>query len=96
LTINATDNKGNHNNTVAIQLTVLRRGDVCRDNAIGCEDVMYIARYLAGLEPECSNPPNVLVGDVVGASGDPVGDGIVNLMDALYMARHVAGMEGEP
>ncbi|MCK4459632.1 MAG: hypothetical protein KAU52_07925, partial [Methanosarcinales archaeon] len=96
LTINATDNDGNYNNTVAIQLTVLRRGDVCRDDTIDHKDVMYIARYLAGLEPESSNPPTVLVGDVVGAAGDPKGDGVVNLMDALYMARYGAGFEIEP
>ena len=96
LAINATDHAGNCNNTVAIQLTVLRRGDVCRDNVIDHNDVMYIARYLAGLEPESSNPPTVLVGDVVGASGDPEGDGIVDLMDALYIARSEAGLESEP
>ena len=96
LTINATDNDGNYNNTVAIQLTVLRRGDVCRDDTIDHKDVMYIARYLAGLEPESTNPPDVLVGDVVGVAGEPEGDGVVNLMDALYMARYGAGFEIEP
>jgi len=98
LTINATDNEGNYNNTVAIELTVLRRGDVCRDNIIDSNDVMYIARYLTGLEPECSSPPAemVLVGDVVGTSGDPEGDGIVDLMDAVYIARYKAGLESKP
>jgi len=96
LTINATDNDGNYNNTVAIQLIVLRRGDVCRDDTIDHKDVMYIARYLAGLEPESSNPPTVLVGDVVGVAGDPEGDGAVNLMDALYIARYGASFEIEP
>jgi hypothetical protein len=96
LTINATDNDGNYNDTVAIQLTVLRRGDVCRDDTIDHKDVMYIARYLAGLEPESSNPPTVLVGDVVGIAGDPEGDGVVNLMDALYIARYGAGLEIKP
>jgi hypothetical protein len=57
---------------------------------------MYIARYLAGLEPESANPPTVLVGDVVGVAGDPEGDGVVNLMDALYIARYEAGLEIEP
>jgi hypothetical protein len=96
LTINATDNDGNYNDTVAIQLTVLRRGDVCRDDTIDHKDVMYIARYLAGIEPESSNPPTVLVGDVVGIAGDPEGDGVVNLMDALYIARYGAGFEIKP
>ena len=96
LTINATDNEGNYNNTVAIELTVLRRGDVCRDNVIDGNDVMYIARYLAGLEPESSSPPTELVGDVVGISRSPEGDGIVDMMDVLYMARCEAGLEDEP
>ena len=46
VTTNATDNEGNYNNTVAVELTVLKRGDVCRDNVIDSNDVMYIARYL--------------------------------------------------
>jgi len=96
LTINATDNEGNYNNSVNITLTVLRRGDVNRDNLTDINDVVYIARYLASLPPECDNPPGVLVGDVVGISGDPMGDGIVNLLDALYIARYEAGMEIEP
>jgi len=58
--------------------------------------VTYIARYLTGLEPECSNPPSVLAADVVGLSGDARGDSIVDLMDALYLARYIAGMEEEP
>jgi hypothetical protein len=96
LTINVTDNKGNYNNSIGITLTVLRRGDVCRDNNLDYMDVLYIARYLALLPPECNNPPGVLVGDVVGVSGEAKGDGIVDLLDALYIARYDAGMEREP
>jgi hypothetical protein len=96
LSVNATDNKGNFNDSVCITLTVLRRGDVCRNNVIDNNDVIYIARYLSDLEPECSNPPGVLVADVVGLSGDARGDNIVDLMDALYLARYIAGMEEEP
>ncbi len=96
LTINATDNEGNYNNSVNITLTVLRRGDVNRDNLTDINDVVYIARYLASIPPECDNPPDILVGDVVGISGDPMGDGIVDLLDALYIARYEAGMEAEP
>ena len=96
LTINATDNEGNYNNSTSITLTILRRGDVCRDDVTDRKDVGYIARYLAGLEPECSNPPSVLVGDVVGIFGDPEGDGVVDLMDALYIARYGDGLENEP
>ena len=95
LTINATDNTGNCNDTMAIELTVLRRGDVCRDNVVDMTDVMRISGYVTGAEPD---PPQnvVLLGDVVGASGDPVGDGVVDLMDALYIARYAAGLEDAP
>ena len=93
LTINATDHTGNYNDSVSVELTVLRRGDVCRDNIIDMNDVMCISGCITGIDPD---PPNPLVGDVVGASGDPEGDGIVDLMDALYIARYEAGLESEP
>ena len=96
LVVNATDISGNFNNTVSITLTVLRRSDVFRDNIVDMKDAVYIARYLAGLEPERSNPPSVLVGDIVGLGGDPTGDGIVNMKDAVYIARYKAGWEDEP
>jgi hypothetical protein len=59
-------------------------------------DVDYISDYVAGLEPEASNPPGVLVGDVVGEAGDPVGDGVVDMMDALYIAMYTRGRAEEP
>jgi len=95
LTINATDNTGNCNDTVEIELTVLRRGDVCRDNVVDMTDAMRISGYVTGAEPD---PPQsiLLLGDVVGASGDPVGDGVVDLMDALYIARYASGLEDAP
>ena len=93
LTINATDHAGNYNDSVSVELTVLRRGDVCRDNIIDMNDVMHISGCITGIDP---NPPNPLVGDVVGALGDPEGDGIVDLMDALYIARYKAGLESKP
>ena len=96
LVVNATDIYSKSNDTVSVPLEVLRRGDVKRDNAVNMEDMMYIARYTVGLEPEASNPPSVLVGDVVGAGGDPRGDGKVDMKDALYIARWVAGLEQEP
>lgn len=54
------------NDSVCIILTVLRRGDICRNSVIDNNDVIYVARYLADLEPECLNPPSLLVTDVVG------------------------------
>ena len=96
LRINATDTNGNYDNSAEITLTVLRRGDVYRDNVVDGRDVMYIARYLAHLEPETVNPPTVLVGDVSGVSGDPVGDGVVDLVDVVYIMRCQEGLEDEP
>ncbi len=95
LTVTATDNDGN-TNTTTIDLTVLRRGDVFRDNRVDMKDAVYIARYLADLEPEASNPPPDLVGDVVGSKGDPGGDGEVDMKDAVYIARYKAGYEAMP
>lgn len=92
LAINATDNDGNYNDSVSVELTVLRRGDVCRDNVIDMNDVMRISGSIIGTDPN----PTTLVGDVVGVSGDPTGDGVVDLMDALYLARYGAGLEDEP
>ena len=96
LVINATDNSGNHNDLVGVTLTVLRRGDVCRDNVIDSRDMLYIARYLASLEPEASSPPDAMVGDVVGTAGGAEGDGIVDMADVVYLMRYMSGLEDEP
>jgi len=96
LTITATDDDGGINDSESIELTVLKRGDVNGDSLVDKMDADYISRYLAGLEPEASNPPGVLVGDVIGDAGDPVGNGVVDLVDALYLARYTRGMVEEP
>ncbi|RZN36777.1 MAG: hypothetical protein EF813_06360 [Methanosarcinales archaeon] len=96
LTINATDGAGNSNTTAAITLTVLRRGDVCRDNRIDMQDAMRISGYITGAEPDPGSQDILLVGDVVGTSGSPAGDGMMNLLDVLYIARYAAGMEDAP
>jgi len=96
LVITATDDDGGINDSVSIELTVLKRGDVTGDGLVDKKDADYISRYLAGLEPEASNPPSVLVGDVIGDAGNPVGNGIVDLMDALYIAKYTSGMVEEP
>ena len=94
LIVTATDMYGNFNKSVSIPLTVLRRGDVFRDNIVDMKDVVYISRYLAGLEPEVPNL--VLVGDVVSENGDPTCDGVVDMKDAAYIARYKAGFEDVP
>ncbi|MEA1894565.1 MAG: NosD domain-containing protein [Euryarchaeota archaeon] len=96
LTITVTDDDGGINDSVSTELTVLKRGDVNGDGLVDNADADCISRYLAGLEPEASNPPGVLVGDVVGEAGDPMGNGVVDLMDALYIAKYTKGMVEAP
>jgi hypothetical protein len=95
LTIRATDIYGK-NNTTAVALEVLRRGDVVRDNVVDPKDMLYIARYTVGYEPEASYPPAPFVADVVGNAGDPRGDGKVDMKDVLYLAKWLAGQEVAP
>jgi hypothetical protein len=85
LTVNATDAIGNFNNSVSIQLTVLLRGDIVRDNKIDLKDLLFLRRYLAGLEPSI----NPLVADIQPAEGD----GKVDLKDLLFLRRYLAGQE---
>ena len=89
LEVNASDNSGNFDNTVSIPpLTVLRRGDVDRDDDADILDALYIAQWTVDLVPE----PSVFVGDVLPATGD----GVVDIGDALYIAKWTVGNEGEP
>jgi hypothetical protein len=83
--INATDTSGNFNNSVSIPLTVLLRGDIVRDNKIDLKDLLYMRRYLAGLEPSI----NIFVADIQPAEGD----GKVDLKDLLFLRRYLAGLE---
>jgi hypothetical protein len=96
LTITATDGDGGINDSVSIELTVLKRGDVNGDGLVDEMDVDYISNYVAGLEPEASSPPSVLTGDVAGEAGCPVGDGVVDMMDALYIAKYTSSRVEEP
>ncbi|MEA1865176.1 MAG: hypothetical protein U9N46_08285 [Euryarchaeota archaeon] len=95
LVISATDNAGNCNDSVAIALTVLRRGDVYRDNIIGVDDAFYILDYLD--DPDAViEPPSVLVGDVVDRYGHPEGDGVVDMIDGLYLMECTIGAKDAP
>jgi hypothetical protein len=80
LIVDVTDTSGN-TNTSTISLTVLRRGDVVRNNLITSGDALYIAKYLVGKE----SMPDVLVADIVPAEGD----GSLTSGDALYIAKHL-------
>ena len=87
LVVTATDNAGN-SNTSSLYLTVLRRGDVVRDNETNSADAFYIAKYLVGKE----SMPSLLVADVVPAAGDDK----ITSGDALYIAKYLVEKESEP
>ena len=87
LVVTATDVFGN-SNTALIPLTVLRRGDVVRNNRVDMGDALYIARYTVGLEPA---PDEFAAGVVPASSWDGV-----NMGDALYIARYTVGLENAP
>jgi hypothetical protein len=88
LIVTATDIYGNSNTFEHFQLTVLRRGDVIRDNVIDIGDALYIAQYTVGLVPD----PGVLVGDVNPATGDET----VDIGDALHIAQYTVELVPEP
>jgi hypothetical protein len=83
--VNATDTRGNFNNSVSIPLTVSLRGDFNGDGKIDLKDLLFLRRHLAGLEPSI----NPLVADIQPAEGD----GKVDLKDLLFLRRHLAGQE---
>jgi beta propeller repeat protein len=85
LVVNVTDTNGNFNNSTGIPVTVLLRGDIVRDNKIDLKDLLYMRRYLAGLEPTI----NTFVADIQQAEGDSS----VDLKDLLYLRRYLAGLE---
>ena len=87
LGINVTDQAGNFN-TSTVDLTVLRRGDVVRNNMITSGDATYIAKYLVGKEPM----PDLLVADIAPAEGN----GRLTSGDALYIAKHLVYKEPAP
>jgi hypothetical protein len=88
LAVNATDVFGNSDTSKYIQLTVLRRGDVVRDNVVDMGDALYIARYTVGLEVA---PDEFVAGIVPAGSWDGV-----DMADALYIARYTVGLEVAP
>ncbi len=89
LLITATGNGGDVNNTVSVPLTVLRLGDVVRDNRVTAVDGMYILREIVGLVTP-ADPPYTLVGDVDGSGG------AVDAADAMYILRYTVGLVPAP
>jgi hypothetical protein len=88
LVVTATDTSGNSDTSVSIPLTVLRRGDVLRDNVVDIGDALYLLQWTTG---DVSDP-GVLVGDVNPATGD----GVVDAGDALYIVQWTTREVPEP
>ncbi|KAF5417510.1 MAG: hypothetical protein C5S49_03285 [Candidatus Methanogaster sp.] len=80
LTVVATDYSSN-SETAGAMLTVLRRGDVNRDNVVDMGDYDEVAMYVVGMKPA----PDELVAGVVAADRF---DG-VDMADASYILMHI-------
>ncbi|MCZ7380167.1 MAG: hypothetical protein O8C64_01115 [Candidatus Methanoperedens sp.] len=85
LVVTATGSGGDVNNTVSMPLTVLRLGDVVRNDRVNAADGYYILRYTVGRVAA----PSTLVGDVNA-------DGVVNSADAYYILRYTVGLVSAP
>jgi len=89
LQVNATDEYGN-SNTVCIELTVMKNGDVMPYNGDGKVDFMHDALYLVRHTKGVPGYENIR--DNI---ADVTGDGKVDFMhDALYLVRHTKGVPG--
>lgn len=85
LVVTATGSGGDINNSISIPLTVLRLGDIVRNDQVNAADALYILRATVGLVPM----PSILVGDVTG-------DGQITSADALYILRYTVGLVPPP
>jgi len=88
LVVTATDTSGNSDTSVSIPLTVLRRGDVLRDDVVDIGDALYLLQWTTG---DVSDP-GALVGDINPATGD----GVVDVGDALYLLQWTTREVPEP
>lgn len=88
LVFNATDNSSNSNTSAHVDLTVLRRGDVIRDDKVDGKDTLRIAKYITGKEPTIDE----FVAGVWCANEYDGVDG----RDLLYVARYVVHTEATP
>lgn len=84
LTVNATDNAGNHN-TTSVALTIWKNGDVSGNGDVNLFDTSYLAKHLLG-QPDYAS--------LVDGVADVSGNGDVNLYDTSYLAKHLLGTQG--
>jgi hypothetical protein len=85
LRVNATDEHGNSNTSMSIELMVMRNGDVDRDGSVTYSDAMYLYKWKAG-------KPGF--GTIYETVADVDGDGSVTYSDAMYLYKWKAGKPG--
>jgi len=85
LPVNATDEYGNSNTSVSVELTVMKNGDVNGDGIVNFVDVTYLANHLVGTPGYEDMEDNI---------ADVNGDSIVNFVDVTYLANHLVGTPG--
>jgi len=85
LPVNATDEYGNSNTSVSVELMVMKNGDVNGDGIVNFVDVTYLANHLVGTPGYEDMEDNI---------ADVNGDSIVNFVDVTYLANHLVGTLG--
>jgi Zn-dependent metalloprotease len=83
LTVNATDEYGNSNTSIRIQLKVMKNGDTKEDNKVNIGDALRLANNVS----YPGNPKYVLSSIYV---AEVTGDGKINIGDALRLANNVS------
>jgi hypothetical protein len=73
---------------VNVSLTVLRRGDIVRNNLVTGADALFIEQYVVGLQPGAT-AQQLFVGDVVPAN---ISNGVTG-GDALYIEQLQVGLQ---
>jgi hypothetical protein len=84
LQVNATDQKGASNNSMSIELLVMKNGDVDENGATNLDDASYLANWAL----------HVPGYDLVPEVADVDGSGAANLDDAIYLANYAMFVPG--
>ena len=88
LQVNATDEYGNSNISICIELTVMKNGDIDRDGDVDFDDGLYLVRHtlnVPGYKEALPVPYTI---------ADVDGDGGVDFDDGLYLVRHTLNAPG--
>jgi len=83
LTVNATDMNGNSNNSVKIQLKVMKNGDTTGNGVVNIGDALRLANNVSHPGNSAYVLSSIYVADVTG-------NGVINIGDALRLANNVS------